>query len=111
MAISPETPDNSLSTKEKNDLEFEVLSDAGNHVAKSLGLVFSLPAALQDLYRQFGIDLESRNGDSSHELPVAATFIIGRNGTIVDRFVDADYRNRMNPEAIVESLKHIGSLR
>ncbi|MGB3189179.1 MAG: peroxiredoxin-like family protein [Limnoraphis sp.] len=34
VAISPQTPDHSLSTLEKNELTFEVLSDVGNQVAK-----------------------------------------------------------------------------
>ncbi|WP_413475861.1 redoxin domain-containing protein [Staphylococcus equorum] len=43
MAISPETLDASLSTKEKNELEFIVLSDEKNNVAKQFNLVFSMP--------------------------------------------------------------------
>jgi peroxiredoxin len=52
IAISPQTPDNSLSTKEKNELEFEVLSDIGNKVAKDLGLIFSLAEELRPIYEQ-----------------------------------------------------------
>ncbi|MBO9998624.1 MAG: AhpC/TSA family protein [Cyanobacteria bacterium SID2] len=38
VAVSPQTPDNSLSTIEKNELTFEVLSDVGNAVAREFGL-------------------------------------------------------------------------
>ncbi|MEO1523652.1 MAG: peroxiredoxin-like family protein, partial [Cyanobacteria bacterium J06633_2] len=50
VAISPQTPDNSLSTTEKNELEYEVLSDVGNVVARELGLVFTLPESLRPIY-------------------------------------------------------------
>lgn len=107
IAISPELPDKSLTTKEKNNLEFEVLSDSGNKVAKKFGIVFQLPKNLQEIYKQFGIDLIATNGDSSFELPLAATFIIGQDGKILYRFVDTDYKKRMDPEEILKQLKNI----
>ena len=45
VAISPETPDNSLSTEEKNHLEFEVLSDRGNKVRRPTGWPTRSPAS------------------------------------------------------------------
>ena len=63
VAISPQTPDKSLSTAEKNELKFQVLSDVGNKVADQFGLVFKLPTELQELYNNFGISLPKFNGD------------------------------------------------
>ena len=51
VTISPQLPDNSLSTAEKLALEFEVLSDVGNKVAKSFGLVFKLSEKMQEIYQ------------------------------------------------------------
>ena len=45
VAISPQLPDNSLDTASKNALTFDVLSDVGNKVSRSYGLVYSLPEA------------------------------------------------------------------
>ncbi len=50
VAVSPETPDNALSTSEKNDLTFEVLSDVGNRIARQFGIVFQLPVELRPIY-------------------------------------------------------------
>ncbi len=50
VAITPEIPDQSLSTVEKHELTFEVLSDGGNEVARQFGLVFQLPADLRAVY-------------------------------------------------------------
>ena len=79
VAITPETPDNSLTTTEKNKLEFVVLSDAGNQLARKYGLVFKLPEKVSPLYKQF-IDLSKYNGDESDELPLAATYVIDKAG-------------------------------
>ena len=56
VAISPETPDYSLSTKEKNELDFYVLSDVGNNVARQFDLVFDMPDYLIDIYKASGVN-------------------------------------------------------
>ncbi len=105
LAISPQTPDNSLSTVEKNELEFEVLSDAGNLVARRYRLVFVLPEPLRSVYREMGIDLAEVNGDTSWELPMPGTFVVDGDAIIRLAFVDAEYRRRLEPTAILETLR------
>ena len=107
VTISPQLPDNSLSTAEKLALEFEVLSDGGNKVAKSFGLVFKLSEKMQEIYKNFGIDLPTANGDQSFELPIPATYVVAKNGIIAFAFIDADYTNRLDPEIIVSELKKL----
>lgn len=109
VAISPETPDNALSTAEKNALTFEVLSDHGNRVAREFGLVFTLPDALRPIYEKFGNDLAAVNGDDSFELPVPATFVIDGQGVIRHAFVDADYTQRLDPVEVVAALRAIAA--
>ncbi|NES77071.1 MULTISPECIES: peroxiredoxin-like family protein [Okeania] len=106
IAISPETPDNSLSTTEKNELTFEVLSDRGNQVAKEFGLVFQLPEELRPIYQSFGIDLPAYNGDESFELPIPATYVVASDGTIIHAFVNPDYTQRLDPEEIINVLNN-----
>ncbi|MGF1493780.1 MAG: peroxiredoxin-like family protein [Microcoleaceae cyanobacterium] len=105
VAISPQTPDNSLSTTEKNELTFEVLSDVGNKVAREFGLVFSLPEELRPIYVEFGIDLPGHNGDQTYELPIPATYIVDQTGTVVHDFIEPDYTKRLDPEEIIAKLK------
>jgi len=107
VAISPQTPDNSLSTVEKNDLEFEVLSDVGNQVAKEFGLVFVLPEELRQIYQDFGIYLPVHNGEDTFELPIPATYVIAQDGTIIHAFVEVDYTKRLDPAEIIAALKKI----
>ncbi|NEQ46851.1 MAG: AhpC/TSA family protein [Leptolyngbya sp. SIOISBB] len=107
VAIAPETPDHSLSTQEKNELTFEVLSDIGNQVAREFGLVFTLPESLLPIYQSFGIDVAAHNGDENFELPVPATYVVTPEGKIVHHFVNVDYKQREDPEAILTVLKSL----
>ena len=105
VAISPELPDYSLATAQKNGLGFEILSDLGNKVARQFGLVFQLPPDLRDLYKNgFGNDLAVKNGDTSYELPIPATFVIARDGTIRAAFVEPNYTQRLEPADIIQAL-------
>jgi len=109
IAISPQLPDESMSTAEKNELSFHVLSDAGNKVAREFGLVFTLSEQLRPLYESFNIDLPATNGDKSFELPIPATFIIDSDGVVKGAFVNADHKQRMDPSDIINVLKEIES--
>jgi len=105
IAISPETPDNSLSTSEKNNLSFEVLSDDNNEVARALGLVFKMQESLQKLYKSsFGIDLVQSQQNTNQELPIAATYVIEKDGTISYAFLSEDYKLRANPSEVIAAL-------
>lgn len=104
IALTPELPDSSLSTAEKHHLEFEVLSDVGNKVAKEYGIVFELTPEVAEIYNS-KFDLQKYNGDASNELPLAATYIINPKGEIVYAFLDPDYRNRAEPSELTQFLK------
>jgi peroxiredoxin len=107
VALSPETPDNTLSTKEKNQLEFEVLSDRGNKVAHAFGVAYKVPKVVMDQSRG-RLDLSKHNGNDSGELPLGATYIIDRDGVIRYAFVDADYRKRAEPSDVIVALRNLG---
>ena len=103
MAVSPELADSALSWKEKNELEFIVLSDVGNEVAREYGIVYRIPDAISAGYVAGGrTDLTQYNGDDSLELPLAVTYVIGTDGTVEYAFVDADYRKRAETSDVVK---------
>ncbi len=107
VAISPQTPDASLSTAQKDELSFYVLSDVGNKVAKKFGLVYKLPDDLKKLYKEFGIDLEKANATHDWELPVSATYIITPDGKVAFAYADPDYKKRAETKDILKKLKEI----
>lgn len=104
LALSPEVPDSSISTKEKNELEFEVLSDINNEIAYKYSVVYKLTDEVAKMY-EAGFGLSDFNGNSTNELPLAATYVIGQDKIIKYAFLDADYRNRAEPADIIEVLK------
>ena len=106
VAVTPEVPDSSLSTKERDSLEFEVLSDVGNKVAAEYGVVYTLSAPLAEM---FGDMLEAYNADKSKTLPLAVTYVIDRDRTIKYAFVDPDYKKRAEPQELINALKAIHS--
>lgn len=104
VAISPERPDESMSTKEQNELDFVVLSDLGNRAAAAYGLAFTLPGPVAEAYQK-GFDLHRHNMDTSNRLPLAATYVVDQDGVISWAQVDADYRKRAEPAEIVAHLR------
>jgi peroxiredoxin len=105
IGISPELPDYSMSTVEKHQLPFEVLSDVGNKISREYGIVMEMPAEMRPLYLQWGLDVPTVNGDDSWELPIPATYVIDQDGKITFAYINKNYTERCEPEHIIASLK------
>lgn len=104
VAISPQLPDYSLTSQEKNDLQFPVLSDVGNRVADRFGIVSQVTPEVLALW-EGRIDLEAHNGDGSGKLPLPATYLIDTDRTIRFAHLDAEYRNRAEPAEVIDRLR------
>jgi peroxiredoxin len=105
VALSPQTPDNSMSTAEKNELAFPVLSDSALAASDAFGVTFTLPPELVELYGRVGNDLPVLNGNGQWALPLPATYVIDRDGRIVFAHVEADYRERAEPDQVLRALE------
>ena len=104
VAVSPQLPDGSVTMRDKNRLEFAVLSDVGNRVSREYGLVFQVDRRTRDQYEAVGIDLEVVNGTDAWELPVPATYVIRPDGTVASAFVEADYTQRASARQVLDAL-------
>jgi peroxiredoxin len=107
VAVSPELPDHVLTTAEKNDLSFTVLSDFGSMLAAALGIRFALSDKVRPFYEKGGHALPDRNGDGTWMLPIPATFVIDRGGRIASAFIEPDYRKRLNPMLALNALRDL----
>ena len=105
VAISPEKPDDTLTTAQKNALSFEVLSDVGQKVGRAFGLVYVFTDELKQAYEGFGLDIPAKNGADEWSLPISATYVIAQNGRITYAYTDPDYRDRADPQEVLRSLK------
>jgi len=104
VALSPQTPDGSLSMQEKNDLGFAVLSDPGNSLARSLGILTAPSQEARAAQLQLGLDLETVNADGTTVIPMPTVLILTSDLTV--RWVDVhpDYTTRSEPAEILAAL-------
>ena len=107
VAVSVENPDASMAIAKKNELQFSVLSDPNLDVARKFGIVYQLPPETDTKYKSYGIDLTKQNSMEKPELPLAATYIINKEGKIVYAFIETDYKKRAEPDVIIENLKKL----
>ncbi len=109
VAISPETPDASLTTKEKGDLEYAVLSDAGAQLASSLGITFEPSEEGLAAQRDLGVDVRTTRADAGTVLPMPTVLIV--DGDRVVRFADIhpDYTGRTEVDEIIGALAKLGA--
>lgn len=106
VAISPNKPDDALTLQEKHHLEFKVLSDDNNLIAKKFGLVFEIEELLRPMYKKMGVDLEIYNGNNNWEIPIPATYVIDQDG-VVKSYIDVDWSKRVEPMEIIRTLEEI----
>jgi peroxiredoxin len=109
VAIMPETAQFTAGYARGNELPFPVLSDIDLGYALSLDLIFWVGAEVQRLYQEAGVELEEYQGNNGYFLPMAAKFIVGRDGLIKARQVNIEFRERMDPETIIAVLERMGA--
>lgn len=105
LAVSPQTPENSLDTADDNRLGFTVLSDSVLEAANGFGLAFTLHPDLVDFYGSVGTDIPVLNGNGLWVLPVPATFVIDPRGTIRFAAIAQDVRRRVEPADVLSAIE------
>ncbi len=103
-AISPQSPDHSLTLIEKHNLQFEVLTDYNNNYAKQLGITFKLQDFVLPHYQALGINLSDFNKNEENTIPVPAVFLTDENGVIIYKFLDVNYMNRIDIDELTALL-------
>jgi peroxiredoxin len=104
VAISPQTVKQSFFMHDQHKLHFPLLSDAGNNVARQFGLTYRVPSLQEAVYRRAFVNLPFTNGDDSWELPIPATYILDRDGTVLYASANEDYTERPEPADILRVL-------
>lgn len=105
ITLSPQLPEFARLWVAEDGIEFDVLLDLGNQVARDYGLTFRLSDDVRDVYESFfKLDLARFNGDESWELAIPATFVIDTDGQIVFAGADPDYTARPEPADVVAAI-------
>ena len=79
----------------KEKVNYHILSDSSMAAARAFGVAYKLDEATLKMMQTYGIDLNTTQGTSNHELPVPSVFIIDRAGIIRFRHFNADYKARL----------------
>jgi peroxiredoxin len=105
VAIVPDRQRYANLIREEAEGQFPILVDMDNGYAMSLNLVFFVGDEMREFMTAAGINLTEYQGNESWMVPVPATFVVGTDGVIKERFVDPDYRKRMTVETMLTALR------
>src|SRR5689334_12161558 len=106
VAIMPELQEYAERFKAESGAPFPVLTDLDNGYALSLNLAIWLGADIQQLLSYQ--NLADFHGNDGWVLPIPATFVVGRDGLVKARFVDPDFRKRMEIDDLLAALRNAG---
>jgi peroxiredoxin len=109
VSIMPDTAAFTGEYAAKNQLPFPILSDIDLGYSLSLGLIFWVGEEIQRLYESVGVELERYQGNRGHFLPMGAKFIVGQDRLIKARQVNIEFRERMEPDAVLAALRQLRS--
>jgi peroxiredoxin len=107
VVISPQTVKQSFFMRDQHKLRFALLSDAGNKIARQFGLTYRVADEQKAIYQRAFVNLPFVNGDESWELPIPATYIIERDGSVLYTSANEDYTERPEPKDIVRILANM----
>ncbi|MBR0785875.1 peroxiredoxin-like family protein [Bradyrhizobium iriomotense] len=103
VAIMPETQEYTRQVKADSGAPFPILTDLDNGYALSLNLAIWLGTEIQSLLSYQ--DMAKFHGNDGWMLPIPAVFVVGRDGLVKARFVDPDFRKRMEIDDLIEALE------
>jgi peroxiredoxin len=105
IAVSPEKPEYLKKMADKTGAKFKLLYDEGYKIADAYDVTFSPKKSELVIYNTaLGANLKETHSDDSQRLPIPATYIIDKNGTIVWRQFDPDYKKRSSVKDIIDNL-------
>lgn len=107
VAITPE----SRKFASKLDAEtlgaFPILADLDNGYALTVNLAIWVDQHMSNLISGAGWDIPTYQGNDAWILPIPAVFVLNREGVIIARHVNADYRERADIDEILASLRSL----
>ena len=107
MLVGPETEEHALELMEKTKSTIPLLYDVDGAVIESYQLAFDVPQFVKDAYLSNGLDLGAANPNVPWRLPIPATYVIGTDQVVAERFINANFTMRMEPAAVLASVQRI----
>jgi peroxiredoxin len=104
IAVTPENMENVSKTIKKTKAAFSILTDDNLKIMTAYKVAYTLDAATTKKYKGHGLDLTERNGNNGNNLPIPAVYIINKEGRVIYRYFDEDYKHRAS---VAEILSHL----
>ncbi len=105
IAVTPETQEGVEKTKEKTGANFLIVSDTDGSILKAFDVDYKVTDGyVSKVNEKLKVSIAENNGSSVAELPVPATYIIDKEGTIVYSHFNPDYKNRASIDDILAHL-------
>jgi len=101
IAVSPDSPENLQATDEKQNLAYNLYSDAGGKLTKAIGIAFEAPE------RYSGMLSEKSEGLNKGFLPIPAVFVVDTSGNIEFEYINPDYKTRLSGGMLLAVLKEL----
>jgi len=106
VAITPQSGNQAYFMHDQHKLRFPLLVDEGNKVARQFGIVYRIPDYQEKLFSSVFINLPHINGDTTWELPLPATYVIGRDGKVQYAWINVDYTERAEPGEVLSIVRN-----
>lgn len=105
LTITPEVQENIEKTISKTKASYPILHDEGLRIMKSYDVAFQVDDKTIETYKKYGIDFMNANGqENGANLPVPAVYVINKEGRIIYKYFDRDYRKRATVKEILAHL-------
>lgn len=104
VAITPDRQEFLVAFKTDSSAQFPILTDLDNGYALSLNLAIWVGRELERMMGERGRSLPDFQGNDAWLLPIPATFVVGQDGIILRRYVDPDFRRRMDIDDLLGAL-------
>jgi peroxiredoxin len=107
VLVGPETEEHALELMEKTKSTIPLLYDLDGGVIESYRLAFDVPQFIQDAYMANGLDLGAANPNVPWRLPIPATYVVGTEQVIKERYINANFTKRMEPAAVLAAVQRV----
>ena len=105
VAISPETSVGIDSTIGRTGATFSLLSDQDGKLAEAYQVALKVDDKTVNRYKMAGIDLLKTNNQKEAVLPVTAVYIVNKEGSVIYRYFEENYRKQPPVAEILKNIK------
>jgi peroxiredoxin len=107
FCITPDKPESLRASLQKHRINYTLLSDSGLKVIRRFGLAYQLDPETLARMGQHGVDLDSATGNSLHQLPVPAAYVVDTKGLIHFVYYNPDIRVRVDPLELMKAAREL----